>query len=132
MRDPEWEGVVDGEVCGLGPLADSIRVFLHWVPIKLDTSEALRLCVSCGDALAREVGVAVFFRVRIASLILLHVGKIRGQNCNVWAARTNFTFSSRLMAAPGYLSCWNCRLSPIKRHSSTYCVILGMWLRLEY
>ncbi|CAN0183838.1 unnamed protein product, partial [Pylaiella littoralis] len=49
-----WEGVVDGEVCGLGPLADSIRVFLHWVPIKLDTSEALRLCVSCGDALARE------------------------------------------------------------------------------
>lgn len=47
--------MVDGEVCGLGPLADSVRVFLHWVPIKLDTSEALRLCVSCGDALAREV-----------------------------------------------------------------------------
>lgn len=55
MRDPEWEGVVDGEVCGLGPLADSVQAFLHWVPIKLDKSEALRLCVSCGDALAREV-----------------------------------------------------------------------------
>lgn len=55
VRDPEWEGVVDGEVCGLGPLADSVRTFLHWVPIKLETREALRLCASCGDALAREV-----------------------------------------------------------------------------
>lgn len=55
VRDPEWEGVVDGEVCGLGPLADSVQVFLHWVPIKLDKNEAMRLCVSCGDALAREV-----------------------------------------------------------------------------
>lgn len=55
VRDPEWEGVVDGEVCGLGPLADSVRTFMHWVPIKLEAKEALRLCVSCGDALAREV-----------------------------------------------------------------------------
>lgn len=55
VRDPEWEGVVDGEICGLGPLADSVRTFLHWVPIKLDSREALRLSASCGDALAREV-----------------------------------------------------------------------------
>lgn len=57
MRDPDWEGVVDGEVCGLGPLADSVKTFLHWVPIKLDAREALRLCASCGDALAREVSI---------------------------------------------------------------------------
>lgn len=55
VRDPEWEGVVDGEVCGLGPLAGSVRTFLHWVPIKLEARETLRLGVSCGDALAREV-----------------------------------------------------------------------------
>lgn len=55
VRDPEWEGVVDGEVCGLGSLADAIQEFLHWVPIKLEAREALRLCVSCGDALAQEV-----------------------------------------------------------------------------
>eukprot|EP00752_Nemacystus_decipiens_P012187 g10805.t1 len=54
VRDPEWEGVVDGEVCGLGPLADIVKTFLHWVPIKLDAREALRLCASCGDGLARE------------------------------------------------------------------------------
>lgn len=57
VRDPEWEGVVDGEVCGLGSLADSVKTFLHWVPIKLDGREALRLCASCGDALAREVSI---------------------------------------------------------------------------
>lgn len=55
MRDPEWEGVVDGEVGGLGAIADSVRTFLHWVPIKLETREALRLCVSCGDTLSQEV-----------------------------------------------------------------------------
>eukprot|EP00903_Cladosiphon_okamuranus_P012352 g11581.t1 len=54
VRDPHWEGVVDGEICGLGPLAESVRTLLHWVPIKLDSREALRLCASCGDALARE------------------------------------------------------------------------------
>ena len=58
VRDPEWEGVVDGEVCVLGPLADIIKTFLHWVPIKLDAREALRLCASCGEALAREVSIA--------------------------------------------------------------------------
>lgn len=54
-RDPQWEGVIDGEVCGLGPIAKSVQTFLHWVAIKLETTDALRLCVSCGDALAREV-----------------------------------------------------------------------------
>ncbi|CAM9209213.1 unnamed protein product [Ectocarpus sp. 4 AP-2014] len=54
VRDPEWEGVVDGEVCGLGPLAESVRTFLHWVPIKLEMKDALQLCVSCADALAQE------------------------------------------------------------------------------
>lgn len=55
VRDPQWEGVVDGEVCGLGPIAKSVQTFLHWVAIKLETTDALRLCTSCGDALAREV-----------------------------------------------------------------------------
>lgn len=55
VRDPDWQGVVDGEVCGLGALAESVRTFLHWVPIKLEMKDALRLCVSCGDALAQEV-----------------------------------------------------------------------------
>lgn len=55
VRDSEWEGVIDGEVCGLGALAESVKTFLHWVPIKLETRDALRLCVSCGDTLAREV-----------------------------------------------------------------------------
>lgn len=55
VRNPELEGVADGEVCGLGVLAETVRTFLHWVPIKLGTNDALRLCVSCGDALAQEV-----------------------------------------------------------------------------
>lgn len=55
MRDPQWDGVVDGEVCGQGALAESINTFLYWLPVKLGTNDALRLCVSCGDALVREV-----------------------------------------------------------------------------
>lgn len=47
--------MVDGEVCGLGPLEESVRTFLHWVPIKLEMKDAFRLCVSCADALAQEV-----------------------------------------------------------------------------
>lgn len=44
-------------MCGLGPLAESVRTFLHWVPIKLEMKDALRLCVSCADALAQEVAL---------------------------------------------------------------------------
>ncbi|CAM9135050.1 unnamed protein product [Scytosiphon promiscuus] len=54
VRDPELDGVIDGEVGGFGPIAESVQTFLHWVPIKLETGEALRLCVSCGDALSQE------------------------------------------------------------------------------
>ena len=76
VRDPEWEGVIDGEVCGIGALAESVRSFLHWVPIKLETREALRLCVSCGDALAREVihcSMVVTVLVLVLVLLLLVV-----------------------------------------------------------
>lgn len=55
VRNPESDGVVDGEVCGSGALADAVQTFLHWIHIKLETAEALRLCVSCGDALAKQV-----------------------------------------------------------------------------
>lgn len=58
---------MDGEVCGLGALADSVKAFMYWVPIKLKTNEALRLCVSCGDALVEEVSTHAYRRKGLLS-----------------------------------------------------------------
>lgn len=64
IRNPQSDRVVDGEVCGSGAIADEVQAFLHWVPIKLETAEALRLCVSCGDTLVKQVKLVSLANLR--------------------------------------------------------------------
>lgn len=104
MRDPQWDGVVDGEVCGQGALAESIKTFLYWVPVKLGTNDALRLCVSCGDALVREVctvsrkGLNYLFRGQLGSITLVTAQS----SVNRWLHKLRILFTlTYLMLALG-------------------------------